>query len=105
MKFNFYPLKNTTSKRSKKVPKRTYKRTRKSIGFKRILGVLKSFQVKEIFVNIDTGDFVLNAQLYPLCMFLNYHIGQFSINFEGKNQIKLQLRNRPIYLIKAIINP
>ncbi len=53
---------------------------------------------------MDTGDVVKNAKLYPAFAFLNYHVGGFNINFQGRNQLAVRLQNRPIDIIKLFIN-
>lgn len=105
MKFYLYPLHKKAIKTKKKRSLKKYKSKSKSIGFSQVIRIVKSFKIKRMFLNIDTGDYVLNAKLYPIFALLNHHIGEFSINFEGKNQIVLHIRNRPINLIKAFINP
>ena len=102
--FYFYPLKKIGSPKAKKIEKTKSKRTRKRTRIKKTIRVLKSFKVKRLFVNIDTGDCLLNAKLYPAFTFMNYHKGNFNINFEGRNQMVLYLRNRPIRIIKSFIN-
>ena len=66
--------------------------------------LLKSFKVKQFLLNIDTGNCITNAKLFPVFYFLNYKIGRFNINFDGKNELVLCLRNRPIYILKSFIN-
>lgn len=56
------------------------------------------------YLNIDTGDCISNAKLYPLFAFFNYKGGNFNINFEGKNRLALHIQNRPIKIIKTFFN-
>ena len=65
--------------------------------------ILKTFKVKKILVNIDTGDCILNAKLYPVFAFLNYNFGSFKINFTGRNQMVLCIQNRPFNIIKTFM--
>lgn len=102
--FYFYPLKNNGSKKTKKTEYKIVKKSKKSVDFVKGLRLLKSIKVKRLLVNIDTGDCILNAKLYPFFVFLNYKIGKFNINFEGKNQLALHVYSRPIYLIKSFFN-
>ena len=53
---------------------------------------------------MDTGNCILNAKLYPLFALLNYYTGNFYINFQGRNQLVLLVKNRPIDIIKSLIN-
>ncbi|MDJ0646860.1 MAG: hypothetical protein QNJ57_12835 [Flavobacteriaceae bacterium] len=106
MSFYFYPLrKDKAPKELKKIEGRAARKKRKrTMNFKMGLRLLRSFKVKRFFVNIDTGDCISNAKLYPVFAFLNYRYGGFAINFENKNELILKLQNRPIYIIKSFIN-
>ena len=104
LSFYFFPLKNKGSKKSKKTENKVVKKSGKSVDFAKGLQLLKSIRVKRLLVDIDTGDCILNAKLYPVFTFLNYKTGKFNINFEGKNRLALHLYSRPIYLIKSFFN-
>lgn len=69
--------------------------------FKRLLG---SFRVKSFRLEIDTGDPLLNARLYPLVFLLPPPVGDIRLNFINRNHILLEITNRPINLLKAFIN-
>ena len=106
LSFYFYPLRNIGLGNNKKILKSTEnkKTTGKGIDLKKGLRMLKSFKVKRFLFDIDTGDCILNAKLYPLFAMLNYHVGGFSVNFEGRNRVELHIYSRPIYLIKSFMN-
>jgi len=103
--FNFYPLNKKTKvlydNEKKKKPKKRYS---KQVSFKTGLRVLKSFKIKQFDMNLDTGDCICNAKLYPIFAFLNHYRGGFHINFQGRNHLILVLENRPIRIIKSFIN-
>ena len=101
--FYFYPLKKKSPPKKKEIAKRNESRTMKRISLRKSVRVLRSFKVKRILLDIDTGDWILNAKLYPIFGFLNYHVGKFNINFEGRNRLALHLENRPIYILKSFI--
>ena len=103
--FYFYPLKKIGAAKPKKSKKRSVKKRTQGIPVKKIRRVLNSFKVKELFVDIDTDDYISNAKLYPVFAFLNYYRGGFNINFEGRNQVVLFIQNRPLHIIKSFINP
>lgn len=88
----------------KKQPEGRPKKTRK-FRFKTALSLLRAVRVKEFRWQLDTADPILNAQLYPLFYFLNGRRASCSVNFRGENQLALRLSSRPIYFLKAIINP
>ena len=102
MNFYFYPFKYIFSKKKKGI-KKIEKKSKRKIGLKKGLQIIKSFKVKRFDLEIDTGDYCLNAKLYPLFVFLNYRVGHFKVNFEDKNQFVLHLQNRPIDIIKQLL--
>ena len=104
LKFYVYPLNYLGLDKRNKHKINNIKKKRMLIKIKRILNILKTFRVKRFFVNIDTGNSYLNARLYPLFALLNYNRGNFHVNFEGQNQLVLLVKNRPIHIIKSIIN-
>ena len=107
MTFYFYPIDEYYKrKRVKKLKSKKHKiKSRKHLSLKKGLQVLKTFKVKQFVIDMDTGDVVKNAKLYPAFAFLNYHVGGFNINFQGRNQLAVRLQNRPIDIIKLFINP
>ncbi|MCX2745482.1 hypothetical protein OO013_16500 [Mangrovivirga sp. M17] len=64
---------------------------------------LKTFKLKYLRVNVDTDDYVRNAQLYPLVRLLNRSERTFEINFTGKNELELIINNRLIKIIPPAI--
>lgn len=103
MDFLFYPLRKPDPGK-KKIAGSRIKKRKKSMGYGKGLRLLRSFSVKRLLLDIDTGDCIHNAKLYPLFAFLNYYVGGFHVNFSGRNQLVLHLQNRPLYIIKSIIN-
>lgn len=103
MRFSFYPLRTKPSKkrRKKEVGK---KESRRRMSWSVIKRILRSFRVKKLYVNVDTGDYVLNAKLIPLCTLLNLTGGAFRINFQDSNHLVLHLQNRSINIVRAFIN-
>jgi len=104
--FYFFPLKprNTLKKKKKSIPKKGSK-SRNRFTPKTVLRLIGSFKIEKWNVDLDTGDCITNAKLYPLFALLNYRFGGFNINYEGRNHALLLLRNRPINMIKLFINP
>lgn len=66
--------------------------------------LLKSFKIVKLSWTLDTDDYVLNAQLYPLFYltknFTNHNI---SINFQGENGLVLIVKNNAWRVLKAIL--
>lgn len=104
MRFYFYPLKKRKKKEKKSTTvsrKRRMKISDLQLGWR----LLKSFQIKRFKLNLDTGNVITNAKIYPVFALLNYRGGNFGINFIGENQLVLHLQNRPIRILKSFINP
>ncbi|WP_297797918.1 hypothetical protein [uncultured Eudoraea sp.] len=105
-RFYFYPLrkKEKEKEKKKKIEKSSGKKQNFRSNLKRGLQLLKSFKVKKLLLDIDTGNCIQNAKLYPAFAFLNHYVGTFQVNFEGRVNVVLHLQSRPIYIIKSFIN-
>lgn len=105
LNFYFYPLKEIVKKKEagKKLPQARSKR-RKQMKIKTLGRLIRSFTIKQFNLNLDTGDCVRNARLYPLFVFLNRYRGGFHINYLGENSLLLRVENRPVRIIKSFIN-
>lgn len=99
--FYFYPLKNLRFKKVK--PIKRLPRKKHKLGFREYYRLASTFKLKKLRVDLDTGDFTLNAKLYPVFALLNYRYGGMHINYNGRNQLALQIENRPIYIIKKLL--
>lgn len=104
LKFYFYPLKNTGSKKKPKTVVNKVKKRGRTVNFQTGIRLLKSFKIKKLLIDIDTGNWILNAKLYPLIVLLKNYIGNINVNFQGRNQLILCIQNRPINIIKSFIN-
>ncbi len=71
---------------------------RSSFSFRQAKALLQygweAIQVKRLYINWDTGDFVLNAWLYPLFRQLSAGKRQLCINFKGEQDITIRLQTR-----------
>jgi len=103
-KYYFYPLKNIGSVKTKKISEEKKQKKKNGIGVVQSMRILKAFKVKRLRINIDTGDCILNAKLYPIFTLLNFSVGTFSINYNNKTRMELRMLSRPIYIIKSFIN-
>jgi len=103
-KFYFYPLRKKKKGAKKKVEKKSGVKVDFTSNFKRGLKVLKSFEVKQMIFDIDTGNCILNAKLYPAFALLDYYVGTFRVNFEGRVNMVLHLQSSPASIIKSFIN-
>ena len=104
MNFYFYPLRKRNPSKKQKLKKGVAKKRNGRTTFSKLIKLVRSFKVKRLLVELDTGDCIHNAKLYPVFGFLNHHAGVFRINFEGRNNLVIHLQNRPINIIKSFIN-
>ncbi|EAR01342.1 hypothetical protein [Maribacter sp. HTCC2170] len=104
MNFYIYPFDYVGKSGKKKISKKHAVKKKKSFESKKIVRLLQTFKVNKFLIDIDTGNCITNAKLYPMFSALNHHIGHFRINFYGNNQLVLHMQNRPINIIKTIIN-
>lgn len=104
MKFYFYPFRRKSASKKDDQKKVVKKRKRKRMGLKKGLRLFRSFKVKRLLLVLDTGDCIYNAKLFPVFAFLNFYVGTFNINFQGRNRLAVHLQNRPINIIKSFIN-
>jgi hypothetical protein len=61
--------------------------------------VIRSFRLKRLRWNIDTGDYPLNAQLIPVASFLSSDRVDLSVNFQDNNAFYIILQS---YLARII---
>jgi hypothetical protein len=105
---NFYwrPSDLTSRKKGKKPAKKAKGRDHRRLSFRWDQGrrLLKTFRVKAFRLELDTGDPVMNARLYPFFFLLGQRAGDMRINFQDHNQVLLKVVNRPIYILNALIN-
>ena len=88
-------------KRSKENKKKRVVSERFGIGV--FYKIIRSCEVKAFYLNMDTGDPVQNAKLYPIFELLNYKYGGFHINFTGRNRLLLDVQSRPIRILKIFV--
>lgn len=66
--------------------------------------LVRTFEIKQFQMELDTGDPITNARLYPVCSILKPWGGDIQVNFRNRNHLLLKIINRPIYFLNAIIN-
>lgn len=73
-----------------------------AIDLKKIIRVLKSFDLKVCDISLDTGHMPLNGILYPLVYMTGaYYRREISINFAGHNHVILEIENNLAKIIYA----
>ena len=90
--------------RRKKKKDSVKKHTRMKFSWKKGKRVLQSFRVTAFRLEVDTGDPVLNARLYPVFFLLGPRLGKAEINFRNRNHLLLHIQNRPLYILNAFMN-
>ena len=83
--------------------RRPHKKVSRGRLLAKLLGVIKTCRVTEWRLSIDTGDYVRNAQLYPL-NFLPYAFRHLEVNFTDENYLVLKLRSRPWKMMYAYLH-
>ncbi|MBS1511600.1 MAG: hypothetical protein JST86_12210 [Bacteroidetes bacterium] len=100
------PLTGSIRKGSKAAPVHKDRPLKKRIPLKKVLkkstAVLKTFSVDEYTLAVDTGDFTVNARLYPL-NFLPGARNHLFINFHNNNFLVLKLHNYPWRMLYALL--
>ena len=90
----------------RKLIKRATKKQRPQSGvhgrhiLARMIRIIKTFRVKTWHVALDTGDYTVNARLYPV-NFARPVFGHVHINFVGENYLVIIITNRPWKIISA----
>ncbi len=103
-----FHIKKTTSivkrkkqiKRKKKIKFNSWKVKEVLVESKSFLKqILRSFNLKNLSIYFDTGDYPLNAMLIPIITTISKGNINVAVNFIGINSIYFELRNRFIYII------
>jgi hypothetical protein len=70
------------------------KKPRRPFPWRKMLRVLRTFRVREFQLEIDTDDFARNAWLFPLVHSIGALRRRVHINFLGRNEGVLVVKNR-----------
>lgn len=94
-------------KSKKKVKEKKQGEKKKSIGpgriFKKTMALLQSFRIQYFYLDTDTGNYLLNAWLYPLAELITYKKKTFRINFMEQFRWKMKITNNLFRIIIALI--
>ena len=69
-----------------------------------ISSVIRTMRIRNLSLDIDTDDFLLNAWLVPLFSSMNSENIQMRVNFEGTSSLILDLRARIGTLLWIVIS-
>jgi len=99
-----WTLQQLFSGKRKKLPQPAAgkKKKSKTIPWRKFFTLLKTFRVVQWKVVADTGNYPLNAQLYPLNFYPPFQ-KHVVVNFNDENYVVLVIRNSPWRLLYAWI--
>lgn len=103
----FYPLRKLfdPKKQTTKPPKARKSSQGWRPSWKQVKAAFRAIRVRRLEVNLDTGNWVTNAELYPVFFWMSQLKGNWGVNFEHRNELRLHLHTRPINILKAMFNP
>ena len=67
------------------------------------VAVVRTFRVKKLVLDIDTGDVILNAYLFPVFFLLSNSSRKLNINYNGELIFILEMKNRVARIIRAML--
>jgi hypothetical protein len=76
--------------------------SKKQFPFYKMINCLKTFRIKEWKLSIDTGDYSLNARLYPLNFVPGFQ-HHLDINFMDRNDCSIKIVNAPWKILYAFL--
>jgi hypothetical protein len=92
------------SKRKEKNVKPKRKVTDHFPGWNKLKAVLRTFHVRHLRLDVDTGSMELNGQLYPIAWWMAKWSGRdIQINFHGRFLCQLEVRNRAARVLWAYL--
>jgi hypothetical protein len=90
-------------RKPEKVKLKKKKNKRRSMPFRKIQAVLRSFRCKG-YATIDTGSMPANGLLYPVFLLLQRRGIPVAINFHDEQSIELEIRNSAARLVWAYVS-
>ena len=90
--------KKPSPSRSAKAPKRRINRLPL-----RLLRIARSFRVRSFHLDMDTGDVVQNAYLYPVLAAIEHRGPDVHVNYDGRVSVHLWMENRLIRMVRAFL--
>lgn len=99
--FNLLEIAAKSKRQNKK--KQFANKKRQPISLKKMKQVFRSIKIEKLWLNLDTGDFILNSFLAPVFYFIDRNRKRIQINYQGENQLQLIITMRPAKVLWAII--
>lgn len=103
-----YPLQELLKSMIRRPPTRQTSRhsTKKSVkrpSLRQMRALLRTFRVRELTADIDTGSWWLNTILFPASFFIRRKHMHWRINYQGRRDVVLDVSNRPYRILKTLI--
>ena len=70
---------------------------------RKAIRVMRTFRVTQWEMDVDTGDYVWNAWLYPVGHWMSKGNRHIRVNFRGENEWLLTVENRLYRIVYALI--
>ncbi|MDP4288306.1 MAG: hypothetical protein Q8922_10255 [Bacteroidota bacterium] len=67
------------------------------------MAVMRTFVVRDFYLNLDTDDYVTNAWLFPLAVWLSNEDRLFRINFDGATEFRIRVEDRIGKILLALM--
>jgi len=84
----------TKSEQKPKAKKATEKKSRgPSFTPGRLQALVRTFHIKQLYVSLDTGDYVKNALLVPIFQWVDHYRNRLEVNFNGDTIIRFVASN------------
>lgn len=100
--FILYPLKKKGKRSKIKTSKKRAAKRKHNV--RQVFRMVKALKVHTFELNLDTGNYFTNAKLYPVFGFINHHFANCQINYQGVNYLIIDIRSRPITLLRSFIH-
>ena len=92
--------KTAPRKPKQKKPKTGKGRKLKMTFYSRIVvDALKTFTIRQFQMDVDTGDFVLNARLIPVMVVLSRGPVVMQVNYHGQTNLWIEIENQLVRLV------
>ncbi|MCB2219710.1 MAG: hypothetical protein KQI35_04880 [Bacteroidetes bacterium] len=93
----------TKKKKKKSIKGMRFNLSRGRMFLKIVWKVVTSFKLKKFFLNIDTGNVVTNAYLFPVFSVLGGKKYELSVNYVSKNELIIHYENNLLTIFTHII--
>lgn len=80
---------SSSDKKKKKQTKSAKKVSKGGLSLRQISRLFATIRIKQFNLNIDTENYMLNSQLFPICWWLTQKGINCSVNFNGQNHLSM----------------